>query len=327
MRTFQVKNLFLILLLLTVLLAACSKREVTGSSEEMSASAVSVSAESVVSSASSDVQITSELVATSSKESAAPEVSQSAPVSSSSQAAEYVSSEPVMSSSAVEMPEAPELFFRNEAVQDIYAFAPSTYTTVLLGTEFSTEALVELLEEMPENTTRTKETERAFIVFTEQGRYYIYLDRNKTPEALLKLWEDAVSSAEKGRHIQWLTHMTPEKITEIRAGGLGKTLTERADIEAAAEFLKKEVFVGQIEKIHASEGEDNPNMLGGLYHIVITFDTGVIYSMIGYGDVDGHIDEGGSYLSIWTSDLDKTVYYTLTEGCAAEIRKFFGQLH
>jgi len=116
MRTFQVKNLFLIFLLLTVLLAACSKREVTGSSEAMSASAVSVSAESVVSSVSSDVQITSELAATSSKESAAPEVSQSAPVSSSGQSAERVSSEPAVSSSAVEVPEAPELFFRNEGV-------------------------------------------------------------------------------------------------------------------------------------------------------------------------------------------------------------------
>lgn len=323
MCTFRLKNLFLVSLLLMILLAACATREVVSSVESSSSSAASVSS-----------AVASESVASSSAEST---VSSSESVAAPSSSAAVSSQEPVVSSSSEAVVSEPtagvtistevqRLAFREEIVTDIYAFETDTYTTVQCQSDFpDAEELLRLLEAMPEDTPRTSETERAFIVFTESGRYYIYLDKDETPEELWNIWDNVVSAENRGRHIQWLTHMTPEKITEIRAGGLGKTLTEREDIEAAAEFLKKEVFVGQIEKISVSEGENNPNMLGGLYHIVITFDTGVTYSMIGYGDVDGHIDEGGSSLSVWTSDLDRTVYYTLTEGCAGEIRKFFGQ--
>ena len=54
----------------------------------------------------------------------------------------------------------------------------------------------------------------------------------------------------------------------------------------------------------------------------IKFDTGVRYFGFGYGEMTGNPDPGGSAYCLYSSDLDQTVTYTLSEGSAAKLRQY-----
>ena len=60
-------------------------------------------------------------------------------------------------------------------------------------------------------------------------------------------------------------------------------------------------------------------MPAGVFAFTITFDSGVRYDVIGYDEFDGT----GSF-SIYASDLDRTVSYSLDDGVASKITAFLG---
>lgn len=174
--------------------------------------------------------------------------------------------------------------------------------------------------------TTPKSADRAFILFTDKGRHYVYLDENTPPE-LNAIWETIYSSGFKNIH--WLTHMTTAKIEKITFGGwssnadmsIGLTAEDRTEIAEISDFLKNSLTVNAAIPIKAIDGLVNPSMVAGIYDLTISFDNGIRYSLLGYGDYGG-VDAGGSVIHIGTSDLGKSISYTLNEGEAGRLRDF-----
>lgn len=73
--------------------------------------------------------------------------------------------------------------------------------------------------------------------------------------------------------------------------------------------------------IEIFDGAFNPSTVAGHYGLTIDFDNGIQYFLMGYGDY-GQTDMGGSHIIIHTSDLGKTISYTLNEGAAGHLRDF-----
>ncbi|GEM_PF-5510385 len=177
-----------------------------------------------------------------------------------------------------------------------------------------------------ENADATpKAADRAFILFTDKGRHYIYLDQGAPPE-LITIWE-AIYSRDAAKNMHWLTHMTTSKIVKINFGGwsrdadtsIGLAVEDSATIAEISDFLKAHLSVNAQKPIELFDGAFNPSTVAGLYDLIIEFDNGIRYFLMGYGDY-GQIDMGGSHISIYTSDLGKTISYTLNEGAAGHLR-------
>ena len=174
--------------------------------------------------------------------------------------------------------------------------------------------------------TTPKSADRAFILFTDKGRHYVYLDESTPPE-LNTIWETVYNGGFKNIH--WLTHMTTDKIEKITFSGwssnadmlIGLTVEDRAEIAEISDFLKNGLTVNAAIPIKAIDALVNPSTVAGAYDLTITFDNGIRYFLLGYGDY-GEIDAGGSVIHIGTSDLGKTVSYTLNEGEAGRLRDF-----
>lgn len=232
-------------------------------------------------------------------------------------------------SSHPEEPDISHLTFRGETVTDIYALHAHRHTTWrYLGQDaypgFDESRMMELLEQMPEDTELTVNASRSFIVFTETGRHYIYTDPDQTPQELLDAWETIALSQGRECNIHWLTHMTTSKITGVEYSMMEAmgTVTDRESIAEISCFLKEELLLDGEAGIEVFDGAANPATVGSLYTVRIQFDSGVSYFIMGYGDY-GETDVGGSSIWIYTSDLDQTRQYQLIEGCAGELRRFF----
>ncbi len=219
--------------------------------------------------------------------------------------------------------------YRGERLTAIHALdvknhLTARYSIAATMASFDERYLATLLEGCD---TTPKVADRAFILFTEKGRHYIYLDQSTPPE-LNTIWETVYSKGAP-KNIHWLTHMTTSKIVRIRFNGwnravdtaIGLDVQDSETIAKIADFLKHCLNVNPNERLEVFGGTDNPVMVAGLYDMSIEFDNGVRYRLMGYGDYGG-TDEGGSGISIHTSDLDKSVHYTLNEGAAGHLRNF-----
>ena len=71
------------------------------------------------------------------------------------------------------------------------------------------------------------------------------------------------------------------------------------------------------------DGPNNPDMPSSLVFLQLHFDTGVHYTFITYDEYDYRPDPEGGWMSVYTSDLDQSIYYKLTPGTAAALRAYF----
>lgn len=150
-----------------------------------------------------------------------------------------------------------------------------------------------------------------YLIFTDEGKEYVYLE-DTDEVALNKACQAALINSPL--HPSWLIHMTPERMVSADIMGTG-TITDRDKLSALAEFLKEEVTVEPQTSI--TSGPVNPDMPAGVFVFTITFDSGVKYKVIGYDEFNG----AGSF-SIYASDLDRTVGYSLDNGVAGKITTF-----
>lgn len=206
-----------------------------------------------------------------------------------------------------------------ETVQFIYALDFDRHTTVSCPLSLFSGGNLELLPEPGDDNT--DEAERAFIFFTNGGRYYFYLPDDSP---LREVWESIYDAPGSRKNIHWLTHMTTGKISKVVFSDSNGTaaVTNPQELAQVSVFLKNNVTVDDTKEIKAADGPENPDATPDLYRVQLFFDSGVTYTLMGYGD-HGTVDPGGSRLSIHTSDLNRRISYPLTEGCAARIRNFF----
>ncbi len=219
--------------------------------------------------------------------------------------------------------------YHSEQLASVYALdvknhMTARYTLLTSMSSFDERYFAALLESAGD----TPETgDRAFIVFTDKGRHYIYLDENASPK-LAAVWE-AIYNQAAPKTMHWLAHMTTEKISEIHFGGwsysadilIDLTIKDRETIREISDFLKTDLTVDPDKPIEIFNGIYNPSTVAGHYGLTIKFDNGIVYDLMGYGDY-GSATAGGSGISLYTSDLATTISYTLNERVARRLRDF-----
>lgn len=209
--------------------------------------------------------------------------------------------------------------YQGEKLLEIYALdvpkhLTAQYSLAATVSHFDERHFASLLESCD---TTPKAADKAFILFTDAGRHYIYLDKSALPQ-LTEIW-NTIYNESTPKTMHWLTHMTTGKITAINWNGM--KFEDREIIVTIADYLKHSLTVNPDEQIMMINMRDNPVTVAGLYDMCIEFDNGVEYCFLGYGDY-GQTDKGGSGISVYTSDLDQTIYYMLNEGQAGRLRRF-----
>ena len=161
---------------------------------------------------------------------------------------------------------------------------------------------------------------RAIILFTNAGRHYVWLGEGSP---LHSIWESAYNAQTK-KNLHWYTHMTTAKITRIRLSGFesGIDTSDPAVIARISDYLKHGLTATPTKTPEVDDGAMNPDMPSSLYSVEVWFDSGVRYWGHGYGDYGATPDPGGSIYYLYSSDLDQTITYTLSEGSAAKLRQF-----
>ena len=161
---------------------------------------------------------------------------------------------------------------------------------------------------------------RAIILFTDAGRHYVWLGEGSS---LHSIWESAYN-AQIEKNLHWYTHMTTAKITRIRLSGFesGIDTSDPAVIARISDYLKHGLTATPTKTPEVDDGAMNPDMPSSLYSVEVWFDSGVRYWGHGYGDYGATPDPGGSIYYLYSSDLDQTITYTLSEGSAAKLRQF-----
>ena len=161
---------------------------------------------------------------------------------------------------------------------------------------------------------------RAIILFTDAGRHYVWLGEGSP---LHSVWESAYN-AQGEKNLHWYTHMTTSKITRIRLSGFesGVDTSDPAVIAKISDYLKHDLTATPTKTPEVDDGVMNPDMPSSLYTVEVWFDSGVRYWGHGYGDYGATPDPGGSTYYLYSSDLDQTITYTLSEGSAAKLRQF-----
>lgn len=193
------------------------------------------------------------------------------------------------------------LYYKDQEVKSIYAVNTNTYVMAKIsGYALSKEILSELETDPPSGSNLEG---LGYLIFTETGKEYVYLD--STNPALTETCLTAI--ADGPLHPSWLIHMSPDRI--VSANGV----TDKKMILALSEFLKEKVTVHPETFNH--EGPDDPTPIGGLYILNLEFDSGVAYDLIGYDYFDGT----GNF-SLYVNDLDRTVAYDLDEDVSTDLR-------
>lgn len=161
---------------------------------------------------------------------------------------------------------------------------------------------------------------RAIILFTDAGRHYVWLGEGSP---LHSVWESAYNDQSE-KNLHWYTHMTTSKITRIRLSGFesGVDTSDPAVIARISDYLKHDLTATPVKAPEVDDGVMNPDMPSSLYTVEVWFDSGVRYWGHGYGDYGATPDPGGSTYYLYSSDLDQTITYTLSEGSAAKLRQF-----
>ena len=151
-----------------------------------------------------------------------------------------------------------------------------------------------------------------YLIFTDQGKEYVYLEDTDEEVALNKACVAALINSPL--HPSWLIHMTPERMVSAYGGIFEGTaeFSTQEELLALAKFLKTEMTVKPNTSVSVHPGSVNYDTPAGLIDMKITFDSGVEYDIGGY-------DTG---FSIYTTDLDTIVYYTVDEDFDLKFRTF-----
>lgn len=225
----------------------------------------------------------------------------------------YASPAPAVADAA---PVVTETYFP-EDVQSIYALDKDSY--VMARVEDGYAASKTIWEGLENRVSSGGEPSGyGFLIFTAEGKEYVYLEDTDEDMALNKACQAALINGPL--HPSWLIHMTPERMVSVEGlyGTLdGAEVTDRDELLAFAKFLKEEVTVKKGSS--AIFGFNNFDAVGGMFTFKITFDSGVEYFCGGYDEFDGT----GS-ISIHTSDLNQFVMYGLNNGVAGRITAFLG---
>ena len=193
------------------------------------------------------------------------------------------------------------------------------------GDHFTADCPLSLLEPVMDELVKAAEANddsgsRAILLFTDKGRHYVWLGEGSP---LHSVWESAYN-AQTEKNLHWYTHMTTAKITRIRLSGFesGIDTSDPAVIARISDYLKHGLTATPTKTPEVDDGAMNPNMPSSLYSVEVWFDSGVRYWGHGYGDYGATPDPGGSIYYLYSSDLDQTITYTLSEGSAAKLRQF-----
>ena len=190
---------------------------------------------------------------------------------------------------------------------------------------FTADCPLSLLEPVMDELVKAAEANddsgsRAILLFTDKGRHYVWLGEGSP---LHSVWESAYN-AQIEKNLHWYTHMTTAKITRIRLSGFesGIDTSDPAVIARISDYLKHGLTATPTKTPEVDDGAMNPDMPSSLYSVEVWFDSGVRYWGHGYGDYGATPDPGGSIYYLYSSDLDQTITYTLSEGSAAKLRQF-----
>ena len=110
----------------------------------------------------------------------------------------------------------------------------------------------------------------------------------------------------------WLVHFDPAKVTEAI------DTQDKEKLVKLSTFLKEEVIVER--ESETTNGPVNPSMTMGDFFFKMKFASGTEYHIMGTDNMDGT-----GTLSVYTSDLDKTVKYKLKDGIAPKITSFINE--
>ena len=193
------------------------------------------------------------------------------------------------------------------------------------GDHFTADCPLSLMDPVMDELMKAAEAgddsgSRAIILFTDAGRHYVWLGEGSP---LHSIWESAYN-AQIEKNLHWYTHMTTAKITRIRLSGFesGIDTSDPAVIARISDYLKHGLTATPTKTPEVDDGAMNPDMPSSLYSVEVWFDSGVRYWGHGYGDYGATPDPGGSIYYLYSSDLDQTITYTLSEGSAAKLRQF-----
>ena len=184
-----------------------------------------------------------------------------------------------------------------EAVDSLYAVNTQSYVMARVTDYGGMKRILSGLQEYQPDGTNPDGL--GFLVRTKNHRTYVYLDGSDA--ALTKSCLAALGNAPL--HPSWIIHMNPGRI--VSANGI----TKRQTLDALATFLKEKVIVQP--ETRSQTGPANLDMPAGLFTLKLEFDSGVIYDISGYDYLDGT-----GPLSIYTSDLDTTIHYKMTDATA-----------
>lgn len=213
----------------------------------------------------------------------------------------------------IEPPPPTETYF-DDNIQAIYAVDRENYVMAEVKDGYASSKAI--WDELQNRTSSNGEPSGyGYLIITDEGKEYVYLTTDDGDLGLNKNCQAALNGGPL--HPSWLIHMTPERIKEFKVMGAGNDdpITDRDQLLAVAKFLKKEATVQP--EVTVSDGPTNPDMVGGLFWLRLTFDSGVQYDLMGYDYFDGT----GS-VSIYSSDLNKRVSYKLDDGVASKFTAY-----
>jgi hypothetical protein len=201
------------------------------------------------------------------------------------------------------------------------------------------EKHIPLLEKVPPDK-KPKAAELGYLLVTDKGKYtWSFSDKGvptaselsaNGPESDLPTLA-VINNSLSDRNAQWLVYMSEANIESISFGGAGGNgysngyhpgavgldidvdTKDRESIHKIASFLKS-MEVSANARVH--DGQSNPTTGYGTFQMVIEFKTGVTYFILGFR----------STMGIYTSDLDKTIWYSVSESQTNALRDMMALL-
>lgn len=206
----------------------------------------------------------------------------------------------------------------DEKILSLYSldYTSRTYQQITKAEDIE-EVVTRLKGYQPPSSVSYDARQTGFLVFTDRGKYAVYLPSNAKDRETRELYALSQKlNREYPRHIQWLVYMSTDQIKsiEFRAfGGKGYTtrkdiretyhidalITDQESIEKVSSFLKGMV-VNPKEQIHR-QPYPNPGAVADEYSLDIYFKNGVRYGCY------------GPFLHIRSSDMDEMISYSEPE--------------
>lgn len=212
--------------------------------------------------------------------------------------------------------------YNGSSVVELYAYDINNYIMTefdILPTNLEHSDIIDALNE----NTNTEPKDFGYFIKTynfetkEAEKHYVFID--ETNELLLDTCKETLNNSFK--YASWTKHMSEENISSIRFSYMANYIYgdkneqvqgngEVTDIEQIANELKVNLTVDSFDSVKDGKVVVIPNSSSNYHNITIEFKNDVIYSIQLLGDT----------LQIYTSDLDKTVTYTLAPATSAVIR-------